>query len=82
MDMQNHLRFKYWSVPNEAGAPKKIQKIIFTNESKADLTFNMNINGPFEIVRTKTNTGARHPLSVQEEENNKQAKKGNKVIAK
>ena len=35
----------------------------FTNESKADLTFNLNINGPFEIVKTKTNSGAVHPLS-------------------
>jgi hypothetical protein len=24
MDGQNHLRLKYWSVPNEAGAPKKV----------------------------------------------------------
>lgn len=24
MDSQNHLRFKYWSVPNEPDAPKKI----------------------------------------------------------
>lgn len=63
MDGQNHLRLKYWSVPNETGAPKKIQKLTFTNESKADLTFNLNINGPFEIVRTKTNSGASHPLT-------------------
>ena len=63
MDGKNHLRLKYWSVPNEAEAPKKIQKLTFTNESKADLTFNLNINGPFEIVRTKTNSGAVHPLA-------------------
>lgn len=24
MDGQNHMRLKYWSVPNEEGAPKKI----------------------------------------------------------
>ena len=24
MDGHNHLRLKYWSVPNEFGAPKKI----------------------------------------------------------
>lgn len=57
---------KYWSVPNEEGAPKKIQKLTFTNDSKADLTFNLNINGPFEIVRTKTNSGAVHPMSGQQ----------------
>ena len=27
------------------------------------MTFNLNINGPFEIVKTKTNSGAVHPLS-------------------
>lgn len=63
MDGKNHLRLKYWSVPNEPEAPKKIQKLTFTNESKADLTFNLNINGPFDIVRTKTNSGAVHPLA-------------------
>ena len=63
MDGQNHLRLKYWSVTGEEDAPKKIQKLTFTNDSKADLTFNMNISGPFEIVKTKTNSGATHPLS-------------------
>lgn len=56
---------KYWSVPDAEGAPDKVQKIIFTNESKADLTFNLNINGPFDIVKTKTNSGATHPLASQ-----------------
>ena len=51
-----------WSVQDEA-APKKNMTLTFTNESKADLTFNLNINGPFEIVKTKTNSGAAHPLS-------------------
>jgi hypothetical protein len=63
MDNQNHLRLKYWSVKTE-DAPKQVQKLTFTNTSKADLTFNLNINGPFEIVKTKTNSGAVHPLSV------------------
>jgi len=57
------MRIKYWSVPNEEGAPSKVQKLIFTNDSKADLIFNLNINGPFDIVKTKTNSGATHPLS-------------------
>jgi len=63
MDAQNHLRLKYWSVTGEEDAPKKVQKLTFTNDSKADLTFNLSINGPFEIVKTKTNSGAVHPLS-------------------
>ena len=67
MDGQNHMRLRYWSVPNDEGAPKKIQKLTFTNDSKADLTFNLNINGPFELVRTKTNSGATHPLSGQQQ---------------
>lgn len=64
MDGQNHMRLKYWSVQSE-DAPKKIQKLTFTNNSKADLTFNLNITGPFDIVKTKTNSGAVHPLSAQ-----------------
>jgi len=28
------------------------------------MTFNLNINGPFEIVKTKSNTGAVHPLAT------------------
>lgn len=43
MDGDIHVGFKYWSVPNEEDAPKSIQKIIYTNETKADLTFNLNV---------------------------------------
>ena len=63
MDGQNHMRLKFWSVQSE-DAPKKIQKLTFTNNSKADLTFNLNMSGPFEIVKTKTNSGAAHPLAA------------------
>mmetsp|Transcript_14361 Transcript_14361/g.24452 ORF Transcript_14361/g.24452 Transcript_14361/m.24452 type:complete len:146 (-) Transcript_14361:561-998(-) len=62
MDGEHHMKMKYWSLSDE-DAPKKIQKLTFTNDSKADLTFNLNINGPFQIVKTKTNSGATHPLS-------------------
>ena len=58
------MRLKYWSHQSE-DAPAKIQKLTFTNDSKADLTFNLNITGPFEIVKTKTNSGAVHPLAAQ-----------------
>ena len=82
MDGQNHLRLKYWSVSGEDDAPKKIQKLTFTNDSKADLTFNMNINGPFEIVKTKTNSGATHPLSGKQGTGDAAAtpSKGSKVV--
>ena len=39
------------------------------------MTFNLNINGPFEIVKTKTNSGAIHPSYGDA------TKKGNKVLA-
>ena len=65
--------------------------LTFTNESKADLTFNLNINGPFEIVKTKTNSGAVHPLSGKNTEseaaldntgNSTKAKSKNKIVKK
>jgi hypothetical protein len=62
MDGDNHLSIKAWSVPSEPEAPSKVKKITYTNETKADLTFNLTANGPFEIVKTKSNTGAKHPL--------------------
>lgn len=71
------MRLKYWSLTEE-DAPKKIQKLTFTNDSKADLTFNMNISGPFEIVKTKTNSGATHPLSGKQGDT--QVAKGSKVV--
>lgn len=62
-DGEHHLGFKYWSVPNDPDAPSATQKVIYTNNTKADMTFNLNINGPFEIVKTKSNTGGVHPLA-------------------
>lgn len=62
-DGENHMNFKYWSVTNDPEAPSATQKLIYTNNTKADLTFNLNIGGPFELVRTKSNTGAVHPLA-------------------
>ncbi len=62
MDGKNHVLFKFWSVPNEEGAPSATKKLTYVNETKADLTFNLETTGPFEIVKTKTNTGAVHPL--------------------
>jgi hypothetical protein len=65
-DGENHLNFKYWSIPNDNDAPSAVQKVTYTNDTKADLTFNLNLSGPFEIVKTKSNTGAKHPLATQQ----------------
>jgi hypothetical protein len=63
MDGDNHLNFKYWSIPNDTDAPSATQKITYSNDSKADLTFRLGITGPFEIAKSKSNTGAKHPLA-------------------
>ena len=63
-DGENHLNFKYWSIPNDSFAPSATQKITYTNNTKADLNFNLNITGPFELEKTKSNTGAAHPLAT------------------
>ena len=41
-----------------------IKKLTFSNDTKADLTFNFNVQGPFEIVKSKTNSGAKHPMAI------------------
>lgn len=64
-DGENHLSIKCWSVPKLPEAPSSVRKITFTNDGKADLSFNLSTNGPFEIVKTKSNTGAKHPLAPQ-----------------
>jgi hypothetical protein len=63
-DGEHHLTFKYWSIPHDADAPPATQKVIYTNNTMADMVFNLNVNGPFEIVKTKSNTGAAHPLAT------------------
>lgn len=69
-DCENHLNFKYWSIPNDVDAPSATQKITYTNNTKADLTFKLNIAGPFDIVKTKSNTGAVHPLATPSKSKN------------
>jgi len=61
-DGDNHISIKSWSVPNQPEAPSKVKKITYTNETKADMIFNLTTKGPFEITKTKSNTGAKHPL--------------------
>ncbi len=57
--------FKYWSYRGCEEAPNSIQKIIYTNDTKSDLVFNLKTEGPFEIVKTKTNTNAKHPQAPE-----------------
>lgn len=46
MDGSKHIRIKHWSVTDD-DAPNVIQKLVFSNNSKADLTFNFGVSGPF-----------------------------------
>jgi len=58
------VKIKKWAL-NAEDAPNNIQKLTFSNDTKADLTFNFGVNGPFDIVKSKTNSGAKHPLAAQ-----------------
>ncbi len=58
VDNLNHILFKYWSYRGCEEAPSAIQRVVYINETKSDLLFNLITNGPFEIVKTKTNTNA------------------------
>jgi hypothetical protein len=64
MDGERHIGMKVWST-NDHNAPNHTKKLIFSNDSKADMVFNLNTTGPFEIVGSKSNTGAKHPLAGQ-----------------
>ena len=41
MDGERHINMKVWS-NNDQYAPSNIQKLIFSNDSKADMVFNFN----------------------------------------
>lgn len=43
-----------------------IKKLTLSNDTKADLTFNFGVTGPFEIVKSKTNSGAKHPMATSQ----------------
>ena len=64
MDGGKHINMKKWSVVDD-DAPSIVQKLTFSNDTKADMTFNFGVSGPFEIVKSKSNTGAKHPLATQ-----------------
>lgn len=65
MDGQRHIKFKVWS-QQAPEAPYHTRNLTFSNDTKADMVFNLSTSGPFEIVGTKSNTGAKHPLAGQQ----------------
>jgi hypothetical protein len=62
LDGSQLVKISKWSYSDEE-APNTIKKLVLANNSKADMTFNLGVDGPFEIVKTKSNTGAKHPLA-------------------
>ncbi len=56
------FNFHHWSVEDEE-APPSLRKMILKNETKANMIFNISADGPFEILKTKTNSDSFHPLS-------------------
>ena len=64
LDESQMIKIKKWATTDDEDAPNVIKKLTFSNNSKADMTFNLGVDGPFQIVKTKSNTGAKHPLST------------------
>lgn len=64
LDGQRHIKFNVWS-QQAPEAPSHTRNLTFSNDTKADMVFNLTTSGLFEIVGTKTNTGAKHPLAAQ-----------------
>ena len=60
MNDEHVLQFKCWSVESE-DAPSPFKIISLTNNKQTDISFNLNITGPFSLVSTKTNA-LLHPL--------------------
>jgi hypothetical protein len=65
LDGQRHIKMKVWSHQDPNG-PSNQRNLILTNESKADMVFNLSTTGAFEIINTRSNTGAKHPLAGQQ----------------
>lgn len=62
LDGNRHIKMRVWS-QNFLEAPSNIRNLTFSNDTKADMVFNLTTSGPFEIVGTKSNTGSKHPLA-------------------
>jgi len=65
MDGGKHIRVRKWAVADE-NAPSNVAKLTFSNKNKADMVITFGVDGPFEIVKSKTNSGGKHPLADQE----------------
>jgi hypothetical protein len=62
LDEETQFVFNHWSV-EDIESPDTTQKLVLKNETKANLMFNVSTEGPFELVASKTNSGAKHPLA-------------------
>lgn len=62
LDGEYYFNFYQWPVDHEE-EPSPIQKICLINETKANLIFKVDTEGPFKIIGTKTNSGSVHPLA-------------------
>lgn len=65
LDESQLIKIKKWANVDDENAPSVVKKLTLSNNSKADMTFNLGVDGSFEIVKTKSNTGAKHALSGQ-----------------
>lgn len=65
LDGEFYFNYERWSTKGEDDEPDSKNKIVLKNDTMANLVFNITSEGPFEIVKTKTNSGAAHPLSAQ-----------------
>lgn len=52
------VKFKSWSLQHDS-APKLVRKITLTNNTLAELQFNLSVEGPFRLVKTKTNAAEK-----------------------
>lgn len=64
LDGSRHIKMKWWSQLTK-DAPSNIRSLTFSNDTKADMVFNLTTSGAFDIVGTKSNTGSKHPLATQ-----------------
>lgn len=64
MDGEKHVKFTQWAVVDKDVQTKALKKLVFSNDTKADMTFHFQVDGPFSIVKSKSNTGAKHPLAL------------------
>ena len=64
MDGEKHVKFTQWAVVDKDVKSKALKKLVFSNDTKADITFHFSVDGPFSIVKSKSNTGAKHAMAL------------------